>query len=114
MAADHESGGDMDSKDSSEKYFDQWSDEQKWIFLSRHERLGEVLVKKGHLSVEQLEQLLAEQKGGSQHIGQIIIDRGLLSIDEILAALEQQYLNDKISLQAIADLKSKQKNQDQT
>jgi hypothetical protein len=100
----------MDPKEKQIPYFETWSDEQKWQFLSRHEKLGEVLVKNGQLTVEQLEQLLGEQKQQSGiHIGQLIIDRGLLSIDEILAALEQQFLNNKISLQSIADLKNKNK-----
>jgi hypothetical protein len=97
------------SQKENHTYFETWSDDQKWQFLSRHERLGEVLVKNGHLSVEQLENLLSEQKKSGHHIGQLIIEKNILSIDEILQALEQQYLNDKISLQSIADLKKRQK-----
>lgn len=101
----------MTQKDN-QPYFDGWSDEQKWQYLSRHERLGEVLVKGGQLTVEQLEQLLADQKQSKQHIGQLIIEKNLLSVDQILQALEKQYLNDKISLQSIADLKNRQKKKD--
>lgn len=99
------------TKEDKSPYFENWSDAEKYQFLARHERLGEILVSNGHLTVDQLEQLLAEQKKTGQHIGQIIISRGLLKVDEILHALERQYLNDKISLQSIADLQKK-KNKD--
>ena len=92
-------------------YFENWSDADKYQFLARHERLGEILVSSGHLTVEQLGQLLDEQKRTGANLGQIIISRGLLNVDEILTALEKQYLNDKISLQSIADLQKK-KNKD--
>ena len=94
-----------------ESYFEKWSDQEKYQFLSRHERLGEILVSGGHLTVEQLGQLLDEQKRTGANLGQMIISKGLLSVDEILRALEKQYLNDKISLQSIADLQKK-KNKD--
>jgi ribosomal 50S subunit-associated protein YjgA (DUF615 family) len=87
--------------------FETWTDAEKWQYLTRHERLGEVLVKHSRLSIEQLESVLDEQKRTGQHIGQLIIARGLLTIDEILQALERQHLNDKVSLQSIQELQNK-------
>ncbi len=91
--------------------FDTWTDEAKWKFLTRHEKLGEVLVKQGRLTLEQLEKLLEEQRTSDLHIGQLIVARGLLTIDDILAALHLQHLNDKVSLEAIIELQTKQKPQ---
>jgi hypothetical protein len=99
------------TKQDKSSYFENWSDAEKYNFLSRHERLGEILVSNGHLTVDQLEQLLDEQKKTGHNLGQIIITRGILKVDEILQALERQYINDKISLQSIADLQKK-KNKD--
>lgn len=101
----------MNNKDKA-SYFENWSDAEKYQFLARHERLGEVLVSDGHLTVEQLGELLEEQKRTGQHIGQLITNRKLLTIDDLLRALERQYLNDKISLQSIADLQKKKNKED--
>ncbi len=98
----------MDQNENNPSYAN-WTDEEKWQFLTRHERLGEILVKHSRLTIEQLEGLLDEQKATGQHIGQLVIQRGLLTIDEILAALERQHLNDKVSLQSIRELQNRSK-----
>jgi hypothetical protein len=99
----------------SSEDFEGWTDEEKWQFLTRHEKLGEVLVRQNQLTIEQLEELLAEQleellaeqRDSGKHIGQLIVSKGLLSIDAILRALNQQHLNDKVSLEAIIELQTK-------
>ncbi len=88
---------------------DNWSDEEKWQFLTRHEKLGEVLVKYTRLTLDQLEELLAEQRASGMHIGQLIVAKGLLTFDEILRALEMQHRNDKVSLESIIELQNKAK-----
>jgi hypothetical protein len=90
------------------KTFDNWTDEEKWQFLTRHEKLGEVLVRQRLLTLEQLEQLLQEQGSSSgMHIGQLIVARGIATLDAILAALNQQHISDKVSLESIIELQSK-------
>ena len=96
-------------QDNDQSKFESWTDAEKWQYLTRHERIGEVLVKHSRLTIEQLEELLAEQAKTGQHIGQLIIAKGLLTIDEILTALERQHLNDKVSLESIAELQRKTK-----
>jgi len=88
---------------------EQWSDEEKWQFLTRHEKLGEILVKYSRLTLEQLEELLKEQSESGKHIGQLIVAKGLLTMDEILHALNLQHLNDKVSLESIIELQNKAK-----
>lgn len=85
------------------------SDEEKWQYLTRHEKLGEVLVKYSRLTLEQLEKVLDEQKASGKHLGQLIVSHGLLTMDEILSALDLQHRNDKVSLESIIELQNKTK-----
>lgn len=87
-----------------------WSDEQKWGFLVRHERLGELLVRAGKLTLGQLESVLKEQENTKRHLGEIIVERKLLSLDEIVAALDKQKLIHNTSEESIRQLKEKEKN----
>jgi hypothetical protein len=84
--------------------YEKWTDEEKWYFLTRHEKLGEVLVRQRLVTLEQLEQLLQEQTAGGMHIGQLIVARGIASLDDILFALNQQHISDKVSLESIIEL----------
>lgn len=92
--------------DESHNY-NQWSDEEKWQFLTRHEKLGEILVRQNRLTLEQLEHLLNDPRSGEMHMGQLIVNRGILTLDDILAALNQQHIADKVSLESIIELQSK-------
>lgn len=91
------------------KSVDDWTDEEKWQFLTRHEKLGEVLVRQNRLTLDQLEHLLQEQEGSGKHIGQLIVAKGILTVDDILSALNQQHISDKVSLESIIELQTKQK-----
>lgn len=86
-----------------------WSDEQKWQYLARHEKLGEVLVKFGKITLEDLEKLLKQQAETGQPIGQLVVANKLLTADEILDALNLQLQNDKVSSDSIQELKKKSK-----
>jgi hypothetical protein len=88
-----------------------WSDEQKWSFLLRHERLGELLVRHGKLTLGQLEAALREQvkSRNTKHFGEIVVEMRLLSLDEMVAVLDKQNQIQQTSEQAIRELKSKSK-----
>lgn len=88
--------------------YEAWSDEEKWQFLTRHEKIGEILVRQNRLTLEQLEQLIDEQnRHAGMHMGQLIVSRGFLTLDDILQALNQQHIADKVSLESIIELQSK-------
>ena len=53
-------------------------------------RLGEVLLQQGHLSQEQLEAALREQKRSGRKLGRVLIDSGYLTEDQIAGALARQ------------------------
>jgi hypothetical protein len=84
-----------------------WSDEEKWQLLLRHERLGELLVTYGSLTIEQLHDMLAKQPGTGKHIGEMIVEQGLLSLDNILETLKLQHANDDVGQTCIDELKER-------
>ncbi|UCH48394.1 MAG: Flp pilus assembly complex ATPase component TadA [Betaproteobacteria bacterium] len=53
-------------------------------------RLGEVLLQQGHLTQEQLETALREQKRSGRKLGRVLIDSGYLTEDQIAGALARQ------------------------
>lgn len=84
---------------------DDWSDEEKWAYLLRHERLGELLVKWGKLSLAQVDELLAEQKQSTKHLGEIVVAKNLLTLDEIMVELKRQSVMDETARESIDELK---------
>lgn len=82
-----------------------WSDQQKWEYLLRHERLGELLVKCGKLTLVQVEELLQEQRNTTKHLGELVVERRLLTLDEIMHELKQQSDMDQTARQTIDELK---------
>ncbi len=61
--------------------------------LDSKPRLGEMLVTRGYVTVEQLEQALAEQEDtqGSRLIGEILVDRGFCTEDHVLECLAVEF-----------------------
>ena len=57
-------------------------------------RLGEILVRKGYLAVDALNEALAAQAAmpaeGRLPVGQILLEKGLITEDQLLEALEIQ------------------------
>jgi hypothetical protein len=85
------------------------SDEEKWQALTRHEKLGEVLLKLGKLNLKQLQALIDEHADSDKHLGELIVAKGLMTKEEILKALEWQQHADQVSNEAVQELKDKQK-----
>jgi len=54
-------------------------------------RLGEILVREGLISADQLEIALAQQQNSSDRLGRILIRQGVISEDDVTAALSRQY-----------------------
>lgn len=84
---------------------DDWSDEQKWEYLLRHERLGELLVKWGRLTLSQVDELLSTQKESNKHLGELVVEQNLLTLDEIMAELKRQSVMDETARESIDELK---------
>ena len=55
-------------------------------------RLGNILVERGYIAVEQLQAALEEQrKGTGKLLGEIIIERGLATEDQVIESLATVY-----------------------
>jgi hypothetical protein len=57
---------------------------------ARRRPLGQVLVRQGHVTDEQINRALAEQAKTGKLIGEILVDRGLVSPPVVSRALEEQ------------------------
>lgn len=75
----------------------------------RHERIGELLVRQGKLTLGQLEEVLTAQGDTTKHLGEIIVEKKMLTLDEILQALEKQKRAVETSEHSINSLKQKNK-----
>lgn len=94
----------MDSQDTADM-----PDDAKWQLLTRHEKLGEILLKLGKINLAQLGELMAELGDTDRHLGDLVVAKGIMTRAELLAALELQHQADKVSLQSVMELQDKQK-----
>ena len=74
-------------------------EEHNMDFGRRKIRLGDVLVKSGYITGEQLQDALTGQKGSGKKLGEYLVDAGLVSEEQIARALSQQLGMEMIDLQ---------------
>jgi type IV pilus assembly protein PilB len=84
-------------------------DEEKWQLLTRHEKLGEVLLKHGKITLKQLDEIMQELGDSDRHFGDVVVSKGIMSRSELLEALEWQHKSDKVGLESMIELKEKLK-----
>lgn len=53
-------------------------------------RLGQLLIRSGHINNEQLALALEQQKTTQQKLGEVMIERGFVTQEDVQAALEVQ------------------------
>jgi len=85
------------------------SEEEKWDILTRPEKLGEILLKHGKITVHQLEELIKEQETSGKPLGELILSKGLMSRSELLTALDWQHKADKVIIDSLTELINKPK-----
>ena len=56
----------------------------------RHMRIGEILLERGKIGIEDLERALELQRERGDKLGKILVDMGLLAQRDVLAALGDQ------------------------
>ncbi len=83
------------------------SEEEKWDILTRPEKLGEILLKHGKITVIQLEELIKEQETSGKPLGELILSKGLMSRSELLTALDWQHKADKVIIDSLTELINK-------
>lgn len=80
------------------------SEDQKWEVLTRSEKLGEVLLKRGRITLNQLEELIAEQEKSEVPMGELILARGWMTRQELLEALDLQHKTDQAIIDSLTEM----------
>lgn len=85
------------------------TDEEKWEMLTRAERLGELLLKNGKLTLAQLEELVKEQESCAMPFGELVIAKGIMSRHDLIATLDRQHKSDQVIIDSLTELINKHK-----
>jgi hypothetical protein len=85
------------------------TDEEKWDILTRPEKLGEILLKQGKLTLAQLEDLIAQQEKSGMPLGELILSRGIMSRADLLIALDWQHKTDQVIIDSLTEMIHQQK-----
>lgn len=85
------------------------SDEEKWDIITRPEKLGEILLKQGKLTLGQLEDLIKQQETSGMPLGELIISKGIMSRADVLTALDWQHKTDQVIIDSLTELINRQK-----
>jgi hypothetical protein len=95
--------------DDQEKHHTQISDEDKWELLTRPEKLGELLLKHGMITLAQLEELIKEQESSGMPFGELVLSKGIMSRQDLLTALDWQHKSDQVIIDSLTELINKHK-----
>ncbi len=60
------------------------------MMLTSHKRLGELLVGKGLINIDDLDQALTEQKRNGERIGEVLLKMGAIREDDLMKTLAEQ------------------------
>lgn len=85
------------------------TDEEKWEVLTRPEKLGELLLKHGKLTLGQLEELIREQENSGMPFGELVLSKGIMSRADLLKALDWQHKSDQVIIDSLTELINKHK-----
>ena len=68
------------------------TNEKKWENLTRHNKLGEILIRHGSLNLEQLVEGIKEQEASPEKLlGDILLEMGYITKSDLKNAVEEQY-----------------------
>lgn len=85
------------------------TDEDKWEILTRPEKLGEILLKQGKLTLAQLEELISQQESSGMPLGELILSKGIMSRTDVLSALDWQHRTDQVIIDSLTEMINQQK-----
>jgi hypothetical protein len=85
------------------------TDEDKWELLTRPEKLGEILLKHGKITLSQLEDLVKEQETSGMPFGELVVSKGIMSRQDLFTALDWQHKSDQVIIDSLTELINKQK-----
>ncbi|HEY9679573.1 MAG TPA: hypothetical protein V6C76_16310 [Drouetiella sp.] len=95
--------------DDQEKQGSPITDEDKWELLTRPEKLGELLLKHGMITLAQLEELIKEQESSGMPFGELVLSKGIMSRQDLLTALDWQHKSDQVIIDSLTELINKHK-----
>lgn len=95
--------------DDQDKHPSPISDEDKWELLTRPEKLGELLLKHGMITLGQLEELIKEQESSGMPFGELVLSKGIMSRQDLLTALDWQHKSDQVIIDSLTELINKHK-----
>ena len=81
------------------------SEDEIWELLTRHERLGEILLKNNKITLDVLEDLIIEQQKSHRPLGEIILEKRIMTQADIMAALTLQQKSDMVINETYRKLK---------
>ncbi len=93
--------------------YENMSEEEKWDLLTRPEKIGEILLKQGKLTLTQLEELCKEQEATGTPFGELVLARGLMSRSDLLRALDLQHMTDKAIIDSLTEMIKRNKPEDE-
>ncbi len=85
------------------------TDEEKWEILTRPEKLGEILIKQGKITLAQLEELIKQQENSGMPLGELILTKGIMSRGDLLTALDWQHKTDQVIIDSLTEMIQTQK-----
>ncbi len=80
------------------------TDEEKWEIITRPEKLGEVLLKRGKITLAQLEELIHQQESSGMPLGELILAKGIMSRGELLIALDWLHRTDQVIIDSLTEM----------
>jgi len=80
------------------------TDEEKWEILTRPEKLGEILLKQGKISLSQLEELILQQEASGMPLGELILAKGIMSRADLLVALDWLQRTDQVIIDSLTEM----------
>lgn len=70
--------------------------EEKWKVIFHHFRIGEHMLQRKLITITQLSEILDEQKQTGEQLGEIVIRKGIISREDLLKLLHWQHEADKL------------------
>ncbi len=80
------------------------TDEEKWEIITRPEKLGEILLKQGKLTLAQLEDLISQQETSGMPLGELILAKGIMSRADLLVALDWLHRTDQVIIDSLTEI----------
>lgn len=87
--------------------------EEKWKIIFRHFRIGEHMLQRKLITVTQLAELLEEQKQTGEQLGELVIRKGIITREELLNLLHWQHRADNFIMNLLINIEKDNKDSEE-